>query len=271
MPYFIRHLQTSALVYLLTLAFSASGQNNRLKTVPGSPSSEIYDLLVDSKGFLWVAHNAGISKYDGIGFTNFSNPLQSSLSTTGLVEDKYGRIWFSNFTGQIFYIQNGHMTLLAAYKSTDENSFPRIGILGDQIIATSRKGIFICDTKSLKCHYEYGSVAGTAGTTSLCILDKRVVLYGNGRWYMYTRQGGLKTVYFGNNTENQLIKASSSTLCARSFHDTVFLFSNPAGLLYKLIISGDVIKICGKKKFESFINTISVTKNTYLINTINKS
>ncbi|HVS91699.1 MAG TPA: ATP-binding protein [Mucilaginibacter sp.] len=271
MPCFIKILWTWFPAFFLSLALGANGQDNLLKPVPGSPSSEIYDLLVDSKGFLWVAHNAGISKYDGIRFTNFSNPLQSSLSTTGLVEDKYGRIWFSNFTGQIFYIENGHMTLLNAYKSTDENYFPRIGLLGDQIIATSRKGVFVCDTRTLKCHYEKSRSPLADGTSSLCILGAKALLYGNDKWYIYSPGRGLSAACFKGDNTTKNIKTSSSTLCTLPFHDTAFWFSNPAGTMYKLHVSGDTVRVCGRKTFKSFINTICIQKTGYIINTTSAS
>src|SRR5258708_21485263 len=137
---------------LLVHNYQCSAQTHVLRQLKGLPSTEVYDLFTDSKGFLWIAHNAGISKYDGISFTNFSNPLQSSLATTNLLEDKHGRIWFINFTGQIFYIENGHMTLLIAYKSETESGFPRIGLLNNLLVATSKNGLFICDISTLKCH-----------------------------------------------------------------------------------------------------------------------
>ena len=112
------------------------------------PTRELYDLMVDKRGFLWITHDLGVTRFDGINFTNFYNPKQTSLSGTGLLQDSEGRIWFNNFTGQIFYIQNEKMHLLDGYDYKSESSFPRIAIYKDQLVATSKKGLFFCDTKT---------------------------------------------------------------------------------------------------------------------------
>jgi ligand-binding sensor domain-containing protein len=82
-----------------------------------TPSKEIYDLMQDKKGFIWIGDELGVRRYDGVVFISYTHPQQTSLSTTGLVEDKQGRIWCHNFNGQIFYIEHEQMHLLNAYKS----------------------------------------------------------------------------------------------------------------------------------------------------------
>lgn len=263
------------LFFLLLLICHARclGQGHPLKPVPGLPSTEIYDLYTDSKGFLWIAHDAGISKYDGISFTNFSNPQQSSLGTTNIVEDKHGRIWFINFTGQIFYIENGHMNLLKAYKSESESYFPRIGLLNDLLVATSEKGLFICNTNTLACHYERCADCGKGPqiiSVILSVLKDKVLTFGGRNCYVYQPGKGLRRAVF-NDSARELIQTGSAALCTRSFNDTAFLFINPSNILYKLTVENDTVKIVGKKQFDSFINTVSIIGNNYWINTIKSS
>ena len=85
------------------------GITQQLQRIANPPSNEIYDLLVDKKGFLWVAHDLGVSRYDGISFTSFTNQEQSAISMTDLIEDNYGRIWCHNFNSQVFYIEHDKM------------------------------------------------------------------------------------------------------------------------------------------------------------------
>jgi ligand-binding sensor domain-containing protein len=117
-----------ALVLVVFLQKTAVAQVPSLQKVNGYPAIEVFDILVDAKGFLWIASNIGVSKYDGVTFTSYTNPKQSSISATGLVEDKYGRIWFNNFNGQIFYIENEQMKLLTTYDFTIEPTFPHFGL-----------------------------------------------------------------------------------------------------------------------------------------------
>ncbi|HJP64559.1 MAG TPA: ATP-binding protein [Mucilaginibacter sp.] len=256
-------------LFLLVHNKTSFAQPHVLKEMKGLGSTEVYDLLTDSKGFLWVAHNGGVSKYDGVSFTNFSNPQQSSLGTTNLLEDRHGRIWCINFTGQIFYIENGHMTLLSAYQSSVENYFPRIGLLNNLLIATTRRGLFVCDINTLKCHYEYCNSPPNKGTSSLTILKDKVLAYGSGYWFTYQPGNGLKLAILKD--DNWPIRANSSTLCNTSFKDTAFMFSNPSNMLYKLRVTDDTIKICARQHFDNFINTISVINNNYWINLTSSS
>jgi ligand-binding sensor domain-containing protein len=69
----------------------------------GLPSNEIYSAKQDSKGFLWVGTDAGLVRYDGNSFFLFSNTNSRGASVSGLIEDREGKMWFNNFSGQIFY------------------------------------------------------------------------------------------------------------------------------------------------------------------------
>ena len=236
--------------------------------MPGFQPTEIYDIFTDSKGFLWIAHNGGISKYDGTTFTNFSNPEQSSLATTNILEDKYGRIWFVNFTGQIFYIENGHMNLLRAYKNNEERVFPRIGLLNGQLLATSQFGIFTCDVSTMNCRYEHCSGSPKKGTSSLSILNGRALLYGSGYWFIYSPVRGLKMAVLQGDDG---LWTNNLTLSESSYRDTSLMFRSPSDVFYKVLVVGDTVKICGHKQFSDCINTIAIVKDKYWVNTINSS
>lgn len=60
----------------------------------GLPSNHIYDLCEDDKGFLWIATDNGISRYDGTHFFNYSikNGLPSN-DVLQIVKEKDGTVW----------------------------------------------------------------------------------------------------------------------------------------------------------------------------------
>lgn len=73
----------------------------------GLPSSKVYDMIQDSKGYIWFATENGVSRFDGYDFENFT--AQDGLpanSTLKLYEDFKGRIWFLSFEGSISYYEN---------------------------------------------------------------------------------------------------------------------------------------------------------------------
>ena len=72
----------------------------------GLPSMEVYDVFQDRKGYIWFGTELGICRYDGNAFKRFATPTARSKAVTNLKEDNDGRIWFMNFSRQIFYVQN---------------------------------------------------------------------------------------------------------------------------------------------------------------------
>jgi ligand-binding sensor domain-containing protein len=82
----------------------------------GLPSNEIYNLRQDSKGFLWIGTDAGLVRYDGNVFFLLNNPNSRGVSVSGLKEDREGKIWFNNFSGQIFYAKGDSIYLFQPWE-----------------------------------------------------------------------------------------------------------------------------------------------------------
>jgi sensor histidine kinase YesM/ligand-binding sensor domain-containing protein len=98
-PYFI-------LIYLLIFFGYLNAQTPsyiHYDVSNGLPTNEIYSLKQDKKGFLWIGTDAGLVRYDGNSFFLFNNTNSRGASVSGLIEDQYGKMWFNNFSGQIFY------------------------------------------------------------------------------------------------------------------------------------------------------------------------
>lgn len=70
------------------------------------PDIEFYDIIEDKKGFIWLAANNGLFRYDGKEFKNYSHPKKRGLSVFGLQFDDKDRLWCNNISGQYFYIEN---------------------------------------------------------------------------------------------------------------------------------------------------------------------
>jgi ligand-binding sensor domain-containing protein len=73
----------------------------------GLPSSEAFHVIQDKKGFVWIATNQGVSRFDGYEFTNFDT--QSGLPRNTILEifeDEIGRIWFISITGELSWFEN---------------------------------------------------------------------------------------------------------------------------------------------------------------------
>ncbi len=71
----------------------------------GLPANDVYGLLEDSQGNIWVGTSEGVAKFDGRKwetFTQFNSGLAYRY-VTGLAEDKQGRIWMSTLSGGSVY------------------------------------------------------------------------------------------------------------------------------------------------------------------------
>ncbi len=74
----------------------------------GLPSSEVYSAFQDSKGYMWFASDAGVSRFNGYEFENFDANDGLTDNTVFLInEDHKGRIWFGTFNCQLSYYQDG--------------------------------------------------------------------------------------------------------------------------------------------------------------------
>jgi ligand-binding sensor domain-containing protein len=73
-------------------------------TEDGLPSSECYQVLQDKKGFIWIATDHGVSRYNGSRFENFTtrNGLPEN-SVLRMYEDESGKLWVASLTGKIAY------------------------------------------------------------------------------------------------------------------------------------------------------------------------
>lgn len=77
----------------------------------GLPSNEVYDLVQDDFGFIWIGTDAGLFRYDGTDFIQFKNLHQSSKAISHLVLDKNKKLWCQNFSGQIFSVSADSLKL----------------------------------------------------------------------------------------------------------------------------------------------------------------
>ncbi len=87
------------------------------------PFSKIYNIDKDKNGYLWIATDKGIFRYNGIQFDNFLLRNQKSTHVSNIQEDEKGRIWHYSFGGEILYIENDSIQLLKDI-TTQVNRFP---------------------------------------------------------------------------------------------------------------------------------------------------
>ncbi len=80
-------------------------------TGDGLSSSEIYDILQDRDGYIWISSDNGVSRFDGYSFRNYSvkdGLLENVIFRMQL--DTAGRLWMQAMGGNLYYL-NGDTIL----------------------------------------------------------------------------------------------------------------------------------------------------------------
>ena len=129
----------------VTLVYSQEPVSFTINQQNGLPSNTVYDLLHDSRGFLWVATENGIARFNGIEFTSYDHKKVRSKAVSGLFEDKFGRIWCHNFYGEILFIENDTLRKLDSWEGRYEEGFPTISNLGDSLLISTQRHIYSYD------------------------------------------------------------------------------------------------------------------------------
>lgn len=108
-------------------------QVRRFTTENGLPSNGIKGLQWDDRtGFLWIATEAGIARYNGADFVIFSketNPGGLSERMLFLSKDRSGEIYTADEAGDIFFVSRNRLQLMGnTVLDTRPSTFKPVGI-----------------------------------------------------------------------------------------------------------------------------------------------
>jgi hypothetical protein len=146
--FLLRRLVICLLFLLPSFSIQAQDPNYiLLDKSKGLPSNCVYNIFQDSKGFIWISTEAGLCRYDGYQFKTYSNPSQTSKSGSEIHEDVFGRIWYQNFDGYLYYVENDSLHTLKQNKTAGYLPF---GLSQKTLFHISEKGVDLFDLKTLQ-------------------------------------------------------------------------------------------------------------------------
>ena len=143
------------IILLLLFSQITFGQNPYYYSIDktnGLPSNSVYDIFQDSKGFMWFATGKGLCRYDGSVFKTYTSDTQTSKSGSCINEDSFGRIWYCNFDGYLYYVEDGKLKNLPQKESI---GYIKYGIIKDKLFLIQTKSIAVYDLKTLQLVYNY--------------------------------------------------------------------------------------------------------------------
>lgn len=148
----MKFFKTILFFFLTQILFGQNPYYYTLDKTNGLPSNSVYDIFQDSKGFMWFATGKGLCRYDGSVFKTYSSDNQTSKSGSCINEDSFGRIWYINFDGYLYYIEDGELKSLPQKESV---GYIKYGIIKDKLYLIQSKSVAVYDLKTLQLVYTY--------------------------------------------------------------------------------------------------------------------
>lgn len=143
-----------------------------INNLNGLPSNTVYNILQDKQGFMWIAHDKGLSRYDGKQYKHYYAPTQQGRSLSN-IKELQNAIWCQDFAGNFYYTNNDSLK-----KETRLNGFgayiPAVVLNSNTIAVANYNGVSYVNTT-------------TNEASSIVQKNKGIsASFGNGKTMLYT-------------------------------------------------------------------------------------
>ena len=291
----MRIILLTLFLFVSNLGLSQNPYHITIDKTSGLPSNSVYDIFQDSKGFMWFATGKGLCRYDGNNFKTFTADFQTSKSGSCIAEDAFGRIWYANFDGFLYYVEKGSLKALPQKTSL---GYYRFGIIQNELFLIQPEAILVYDLKSLKVKAKH--IINDKEVRFCYATKEKFYVLGNCLYELGNKNGikkyKLPEDFYAEiitpiiNTWNQkLIINSKSTAIYYSFEKgkfSKFKLNNSIDFTQNTAITDDAIWICtpnGMHKIDLLSNQnktyftdqnisyiLKDKHNNYWISTLNK-
>ena len=103
---------TIILLLNIVFAFAQTPESTHYTTEDGLLDDEVFHVMQDKKGYIWISTNSGVNRFDACKFKSFdmSNGLPDNTILYSY-EDYKGRIWFVSLSCKLSYFYNDSIYL----------------------------------------------------------------------------------------------------------------------------------------------------------------
>lgn len=169
----------------------------------GLPSNEVYYLLQDSMGYVWMGTNDGLYRYDGTDFIAYSSSNIFGRAISHLQIDSNNKLWGQNFSGQLFAVAADSLALEYDWGSKISN-FPAYCLdKENNVWLTSDSGIYAMKGNEVKQFYNLEELTKTSSLgnfNDLCFY-KEAVYYNEKYTIGYIKDGKIKHIRYTDRPE----------------------------------------------------------------------
>ncbi|NHN26653.1 histidine kinase [Flavobacterium jejuense] len=139
----------SLFVFLMVnVLFAQDPITIKLTEKEGLPDVEFYDIVEDTNGFIWLAADKGLYRFDGKEYVSYSNKEKRGLSVFGLKFDNQNQLWCNNISGQFFYLKDNKLELFLDLKNELKGELAEFVFLDNKLFVFSTTVIFSVDLKT---------------------------------------------------------------------------------------------------------------------------
>ncbi|WP_299013468.1 histidine kinase [uncultured Polaribacter sp.] len=223
---------TIFILFLFLFAFFSSAQEPlaiHLTEKDGLPDVTIYDMLEDNQGFIWLAADKGLYRYDGREYKLFTNPLKRGRSLFSLKLDEQGRLWCNNLAGQFFYINNDRLELYKDFE--DVKTLVDYYFFDKHLVVYNKDKILFVALDSKKIEKTLAGVIQLNNNSFQKKLDHFYFTRNDTVYKLNSLKSKLKAIGLLNTTKN--FKRATRQLFAYQ-ENTYILEQNESELLLKL-------------------------------------
>jgi ligand-binding sensor domain-containing protein len=249
----INYLLLFGFLTLSSVLFSQNPHHIVKDDESGLPSNEVYSIVQDKNGFLWLGSDAGLYRFNGIRFQHYKCKSQASKSISGLCFSPSGRLYCYNFKGQLFSVVNDQMTEIKhAFEGIQDITTDKNG----NVVLNHNAGIALWNEKTktwknyddfgVKAHYVHQSFTKSARNSN--------------RGVFFVSTLGLGNLSEGKLTfhRNPAFKGHQlgAMILANSYQST-WMFSSAEPLIYKFF--DQRLNVYRNKKLEKLLAGRKIT------------
>ncbi|MBL7727194.1 MAG: hypothetical protein JNM68_05895, partial [Dinghuibacter sp.] len=135
-------MELTRYIYVTLCLFACCGVTaqdpvcRNITNLNGLPSNTVYYLLQDNRGFIWLAHDRGLSRYDGREFKQYSTGSQVGRSLSNLVQVG-NEIWCQDFSGNFYYTRGDSLVPEPAIKT--QGTFIATSVVGGNTLVSCKQ------------------------------------------------------------------------------------------------------------------------------------
>lgn len=170
----MKYVYTLILIFITQILLGQNPYFNTIDKSQGLLTNSVYDIFQDKENYMWFATDKGLCQFNGYTFHYFSLEGMTSKAGSCIQQDAFGRIWYENFDGYLYYVENNQLHKLNQHKSI---GYFKFGIIKTQLYIVNQDAIDVYDLETL--HFKKKIVINTKDIRSVFFNDNRIYVFTN--------------------------------------------------------------------------------------------